>query len=473
MKKIITTILITLLLATVTYAETEEIIVEIPQFTVTVNGEVIDTEHSDFPVITYKGITYFPMTSDYLSNMGLDLYFDKEKGIFIKSVEVENITQLEQNFVNSNNVLGSQDTAELLPFDLYVNGKEIDNSQEEYPVILYRNMTYFPMTWHYTQEAFKWETDWSDENGYSIVSIDMVKEEDIQLRNVLSKTEDGLTIDDIRFDFDLDESVLGEWICVDLLTNPVDFKPYKKSWKGNLHYEKLIFFKDGNGSNYLSDGFIGNQKWTDGLLLDDNSGMWTASRYFIVEAFNDEFLFVEHKSGDYLFTDNAPSYYVYKRGIKEDPNTIGHIDLNLHEIETTEVDGNKSDKISYKFEDDPQVLGGWKSVDYLSTPYKYNVQEQSYKGNLFLVSLDFLEKGKVSIKYYSGFTGTEKWTNGLILEKGFNYNTASRYFIKTIKNKEYLFLESKEGISALGYNSINYYVFERSDTDDTLDLHTD
>jgi len=144
----------------------EDVIIEIPDFDVRVNGVLIDTEHSQYPLISYKNVTYFPMTSDYLTGIGLDLSFTSKEGL--KLSLSDNLGQLEQKFLGANNILGSKDTARLVPFQVRVNGQTIDNSKEAYPVLLYKDITYFPMTWRFAVTEFGWTTSWSNEKGFAI-----------------------------------------------------------------------------------------------------------------------------------------------------------------------------------------------------------------------------------------------------------------------------------------------------------------
>jgi len=150
-------------------AESKEVDVTIPDYDVNVNGVIIDTGHSQYPVITYKGITYFPMTSDYLNGIGLGLNFSADEGL--KMNVNSNVSILEQKFLGANNILGSKHKAQLAPFNVEVNGKLIDNANEEYPVLMYKNITYFPMTWRFAVTEFGWTTGWNNDTGFSI-SID-------------------------------------------------------------------------------------------------------------------------------------------------------------------------------------------------------------------------------------------------------------------------------------------------------------
>ena len=166
MKKILFIVLAILFLSVSSFAENEEVVVAVPEFDVSVNGQIIDIEHSQYPVISYKNITYFPMTSDYLSGIGLGLKFTSAEGLKI-DVKDE-VGTFNQNFLGTSNILGSQHKAILAPFHIEVNGKVINNDAEEYPVLLYKNITYFPMTWRFAVEEFGWKTSWSEELGFGI-----------------------------------------------------------------------------------------------------------------------------------------------------------------------------------------------------------------------------------------------------------------------------------------------------------------
>lgn len=64
-----------------------------------------------------------------------------------------------------------------------MNGKKIDNSKEEYPLLTFRNVTYFPLTWHFAAEEFGWEYLFDGENGLSI-SSDNKHAETLHLPNI-------------------------------------------------------------------------------------------------------------------------------------------------------------------------------------------------------------------------------------------------------------------------------------------------
>lgn len=56
-------------------------------------------------------------------------------------------------------------------FDVYVNGQQVANAAAKYPVMVYNDITYFPMTWNYTQ-ALALETRWDAEVGFVVRKTD-------------------------------------------------------------------------------------------------------------------------------------------------------------------------------------------------------------------------------------------------------------------------------------------------------------
>ncbi|MFN0224250.1 YHYH domain-containing protein [Paenibacillus sp. KR2-11] len=56
-------------------------------------------------------------------------------------------------------------------FSVVVNGQQVANASTAYPVIVYNDITYFPMTWNYTQ-ALGLDTAWDANTGFSIRKSD-------------------------------------------------------------------------------------------------------------------------------------------------------------------------------------------------------------------------------------------------------------------------------------------------------------
>ncbi|MEK8132645.1 DUF5050 domain-containing protein [Paenibacillus filicis] len=150
-------------------ASAQEAKASFPAFPVAVNGVFTDQRHSEYPALLYREMIYFPMTWHYASALGLTVDWSEQDGLSVASSSGCN--PLIQDLTAEGNLDGAGDaTLTLAPFPIKVNGKSIINQEEPYPVLLYRNIVYFPMTWSFTREAFGWTTSWDDKRGFGIRS---------------------------------------------------------------------------------------------------------------------------------------------------------------------------------------------------------------------------------------------------------------------------------------------------------------
>ena len=145
--------------------------VTLPSFSVTLNGQTTGNDYSKYPLLVYKDITYFPMTyydcrllglkTDWTADTGLVI--DKNKDYFYEYLREVN---------NSKNA--RKQTAKLADGKITVNGKVIDNSKEEYPLLVFRDVTYFPLTWRFAVNEFGWDYRFDQKEGL-VIDNDKVK----------------------------------------------------------------------------------------------------------------------------------------------------------------------------------------------------------------------------------------------------------------------------------------------------------
>ena len=53
-------------------------------------------------------------------------------------------------------------------YKISVNGAQINNKEEKYPIFNYNGITYFPLTWAYAVDSFGWSYQWDAVNGLRI-----------------------------------------------------------------------------------------------------------------------------------------------------------------------------------------------------------------------------------------------------------------------------------------------------------------
>ncbi len=141
--------------------------VMLPEFKVTLNGEEVNNSYSKYPLIVYKDITYFPMTYNDCRFLGLESYWrGNAEGLFIETADVTVAYKPYRTSVKNN----CYQTAVIPGFPITVNGKPVDNQKEEYPLLSFRDITYFPMTWNFGVNEFGWDYFFDGKNGLVIDS---------------------------------------------------------------------------------------------------------------------------------------------------------------------------------------------------------------------------------------------------------------------------------------------------------------
>ncbi len=155
--------------------------VTLPSFDVSLNGQTVSSEARQYPLIVYRDITYFPMTYYDTRFLGLTTAWDNETRTI--SIEKTNASSAYREY-SSDNSNSKNDIASICTFNVIVNGKTIDNTKEEYPLLVYRDVTYFPLTWRFAVEEFGWNYSFSLQEGLVI--------------NSANKTLNKITLPDMR-----------------------------------------------------------------------------------------------------------------------------------------------------------------------------------------------------------------------------------------------------------------------------------
>ncbi len=229
--------------------------------------------------------------------------------------------------------------------------------------------------------------------------------------------------------FENDPQAIGDWLSVDFVKTIEDFNPEEQQ-TAEL-YLKTLRFED-NGQLWWT---IGNSQpigldWTKGKIRP--FGIWPAA--YSIKPFNGvDYLFYEYRT-----KYSNQGYYVFKR--TERPE----------QVEETK---------KMPFENDPQVLGPWTTVDFVGSPETFQPNQPSWRGKLFLKSLDFKEEGLV--EWCLGEDLMEinhRWTKGRLLDEEID----ARYFIERYDDGDYLFMEWNSGDVTIRGQKPAYYVLKKA-----------
>jgi hypothetical protein len=103
-----------------------------------------------YPFFMYKDIIYAPLNSAMSSSLTIESVWSNEKGLSLKKTD-KSIGELhfERDKISTH---PANMYAQPPSFNIYVNDVWVDNGNEEYPFLVYKNVTYFPMTWHINNE---------------------------------------------------------------------------------------------------------------------------------------------------------------------------------------------------------------------------------------------------------------------------------------------------------------------------------
>lgn len=152
----------------------ERVPVTLPNFDITINGQSTSNTHSRYPFLVYNDITYFPMTHNDSQLLGIQSHWDSQTGLTVTQSDgyCYEYARSINEIPNAKNL-----TAQIISTPVTVDGIAIDNATEPYPLLIFRDITYFPITWRFAVDFFGWDYHFDHKQGLVIVNED-VKLED-------------------------------------------------------------------------------------------------------------------------------------------------------------------------------------------------------------------------------------------------------------------------------------------------------
>lgn len=154
-----------------TDAAAQSVKATLPKFDVTINTYKIDNAYRKYPLLVYKDITYFPITFHDMQYVGLQSNWTAEEGLQLSVNTKSRLPSPYEYIVENQSTKNSQTiTATVATGPIKINGQFIDNKNEKYPFLVFRNITYVPMTWTYSYKEFGWGYEFSSKTGLMIES---------------------------------------------------------------------------------------------------------------------------------------------------------------------------------------------------------------------------------------------------------------------------------------------------------------
>jgi len=217
-----------------------------------------------------------------------------------------------------------------------------------------------------------------------------------------------------------------------------------------MHYGDVSFGMTDdsvNGITVISPSY----KLPNGLRVGD-------SEQKVKKAFGKDFRIEESQWKDFLsYKDEGLMFEIHKQertvmeiNVSPLPGSESYKKADIPATSHINEQGRIVDKTDYPFVNDPKVIGGWKSVDFVREIDQFNPKEKNWKGDLFLNHLVFEEGGNIAGKILT-------WTKGLVLSD----DTASKYILREIGGSTYMFFEWKSGDYTIRYMKPFYYVLKK------------
>ena len=138
--------------------------VTLPDFPVTLGGQTVEASTEEYPFLRYRDITYLPLTYYGCRLLGLYEKWTPEGGLVISDLGATGA------YLSTPRTSGNGGTLYAAPATgkITVCGQEVDNAREDYPFLVFRNITYLPMTWAYMHDLLGCEYSYSREAGLDI-----------------------------------------------------------------------------------------------------------------------------------------------------------------------------------------------------------------------------------------------------------------------------------------------------------------
>lgn len=151
-----------------TFGASKQVAATIPSFPVTLNElKFNNNDQEKYPLLVYRNITYFPMTYYQSNLLNLNTSWTAEGGLIIQKGNPETPKEFSYEAPASKKNSNTQ-TVTIIDSKVTVNGKVIDNTKEPYPLLCFRDIIYFPLTWRFAVEEFGWNYTFNNKEGLNI-----------------------------------------------------------------------------------------------------------------------------------------------------------------------------------------------------------------------------------------------------------------------------------------------------------------
>lgn len=149
-------------------ASAQEVNVSVVSFPVIINGNLVNNDMREYPFILYKDITYFPMTYEDCAFLGVENNWSAESGNVLTKTVSSGIYC--DHLSPELSLKEHSKVATIVSTPVTVLGEVINNGAQEFPILNYNNVLYFPLTWDWSQK-FGWRTTFTTTSTFGNLEV--------------------------------------------------------------------------------------------------------------------------------------------------------------------------------------------------------------------------------------------------------------------------------------------------------------
>ncbi len=221
----------------------------------------------EYPVLLYRNVSYIPLTSSMCNELYLSVAFTPEDGLYVARGGGRGNIGTERNRVlgsiNYTNPANGKVEALIPDYPVFINGREYDSKDAEYPMLNFRGITYLPLTYDIITKEFDFDFSFDNEkkhltlhgnSWYSSPSFIACTDEYLEIedyKSVYSESvdENGFTVYHHEYDY---SDYYRISLADDAITKmPSDYKPDRPD--GTVKKENDPRFAVRDGYAYFLD----------------------------------------------------------------------------------------------------------------------------------------------------------------------------------------------------------------------------
>ncbi len=168
----------------------EQVEVTLPFFPVTLGDQTLDTQGEEYPFLLYRDITYLPLTYYGCRLLGLYEKWTPQGGLVISDVGVPGDYRPTPAVSDNTAPL----YASVAEGKITVMGRSVENDGEAWPYLVFRDVTYLPMTWANMYELLGCDYRFDPGSGLHIARAALSDAGGSAVYLPLSRTEEGTLI---------------------------------------------------------------------------------------------------------------------------------------------------------------------------------------------------------------------------------------------------------------------------------------